>query len=138
MTHNPIADIEAIYAELPAIECRGLCQQSCGPIEMSKAERERAEGKLGRELRFDRESLLCDALTPLGTCSIYAERPMICRLWGLVESMPCPYGCVPEGGPLSEEEGYRRLGAVNEIGGAPDELSLLRLAEDLGLARGGG
>jgi hypothetical protein len=28
----------------------------------------------------------------------------MCRLWGIEEGMRCPYGCVPEGGWLSEAE----------------------------------
>jgi hypothetical protein len=31
-----------------------------------------------------------------GRCTVYAVRPLICRLWGVVESMPCPWGCRPE------------------------------------------
>lgn len=35
------ADLTALYAQVPALVCRGLCQSSCGPIEMSARERQR-------------------------------------------------------------------------------------------------
>lgn len=28
-------------------------------------------------------------------CSGYEGRPLICRLFGVAEGMPCPYGCKP-------------------------------------------
>ncbi len=30
-----------------------------------------------------------------GRCTVYRQRPMVCRLWGCVASMPCPWGCRP-------------------------------------------
>lgn len=59
-------------------------------------------------------------LTDEGRCSVYDVRPMVCRLWGLVPSMRCPYGCKPEGGYLSEREGMRMLLEANAIGGPPE------------------
>lgn len=50
----------------------------------------------------------CQFLMPfLGTCRVYALRPMICRLWGLIDHpyMRCnTFGCVPERW-LTPEEG---------------------------------
>lgn len=37
----------------------------------------------------------CPYLTD-GRCSIYDARPMICRMWGVARTMPCPHGCEPE------------------------------------------
>lgn len=54
-----------------------------------------------------------------GRCAVYDIRPMICRLWGLSEDMPCPYGCVPEGGLLPVEEGYAFLAEAFDIAGWP-------------------
>src|SRR2546429_6087610 len=44
-----------------------------------------------------------------GRCTVYEVRPMICRLWGMVEGMQCPHGCVPEGGHLTEDRKSTRL-----------------------------
>ena len=42
-----VAALEALYSELPSLECRGLCWHSCGPVDMSITERERI-ADLGR------------------------------------------------------------------------------------------
>lgn len=46
-----------------------------------------------------------------GLCSVYEDRPMLCRLWGLVEGMKCQWGCVPER-YLTDREGREFLRAV--------------------------
>lgn len=116
--------LDALYDELPHIECRGKCWDSCGPVEMSLAERRRVEEAHGQPLATKdglNSCLTCTALTPMGTCSVYEVRPLVCRLWGLTETMRCPYGCVPEGGHLTDEEGFSLLGRALELGGAPPE-----------------
>lgn len=48
----------------------------------------------------------CRFLVPtIGTCRIYALRPLICRLWGAVDhpQMRCRFGCIPERWVTSEE-----------------------------------
>ena len=41
--------------------------------------------------------LTCPALdVAFGLCSVYPDRPTLCRLWGVVEKMRCPFGCEPE------------------------------------------
>ncbi len=97
---------------VPAMRCKGLCQDACGPIDASRAE---------RELLSERGVDLPDAATALqawlasggkytcpalvkGRCTAYDVRPTICRLWGAVEGMPCPHGCVPARGRLSDAQ----------------------------------
>jgi Fe-S-cluster containining protein len=48
-------------------------------------------------------------------CSVYEVRPLICRLWGVVDSMPCLWGCQPEPRYLTTEEGYAFLERAREI-----------------------
>jgi Fe-S-cluster containining protein len=43
----------------------------------------------------------CPALVD-GRCSVYEDRPLICRLWGAVESMPCVHGCEATPGLLMD------------------------------------
>jgi Fe-S-cluster containining protein len=69
-------------------------------------------------------------LTAVGRCAVYGIRPMVCRLWGLVEGMPCPHGCRPDGGLLPDTEGRRLLIEAERIGGT-DPSQLQRLAEEL-------
>jgi hypothetical protein len=106
--------LDELYARLPKLECKGLCQECCGPIGLSLAERRRIERTTGERYR---PALTCPLLDHMGQCSAYAVRPMVCRLWGVVEDMPCPHGCVPEGGHLSSEEGRALMERSLEIGG---------------------
>ena len=89
-----------IYAAVPKLACKGKCQASCGPIMASDFEVRHFEEKTGRPfpdlLTVLRGDLSCPYLSPIGGCEVYQYRPLICRLWGVVPGMPCPYGCVPE------------------------------------------
>lgn len=104
------ADLDALYAELPTIACKGQCWDSCGPISMSRIEWLRITTRLGytprQQIDPERpETLTCPMLKD-HRCSVYELRPMICRLWGIVESMPCPWGCRPQPRYLTHREGH--------------------------------
>lgn len=43
---------------------------------------------------------------------------MVCRIWGLIEALECPWGCRPEGGYLDNVEGLRLLNMALWYGGA--------------------
>ena len=105
--------LDALYASLPELQCKGLCQDSCGPIGVSEGEGARVERIGGRRLRFD-SRLRCTFLDPnSGRCEVYEARPMICRLYGMIRgAMECPHGCVPERW-LTREEGYALLRQVS-------------------------
>lgn len=118
--------LDELYSQLPQLECRGKCQDACGPIDMSTAERQRIRA---RGTDIPRLSLTCPALTFLGTCSVYDIRPLICRLWGLVEAMACPHGCRPEGGFLDDTTALEFLARSLEIGGRPHSLPKLPAAK---------
>lgn len=89
-----MAQLDALYRELPTIACQRQCQDACGPIFMSRVEWQRIIKKLGYEPRGCTSDLVCPMLQQ-GLCSVYHVRPMICRLWGLVETLRCPWGCEP-------------------------------------------
>lgn len=124
------AQLEALYSRVPDLDCKGLCHTSCGIIEASVRERERMQEAgvrlpyLDEFLEMDREGLeiSCPALTADKKCSVYDVRPMICRLWGATDSMPCPYGCKPiDDGPLIQEPaGFELLADAMAAGGTPD------------------
>lgn len=114
MARDVYAQLDALYEELPGLECRGKCQESCGPIDMSEAERRRI-AEQGVEIRP--LSSPCPALSFLGTCSVYEVRPLICRLWSMVEAMACPYGCMPEGGWLDDATARELIARSQQIGG---------------------
>lgn len=61
----------------------------------------------------------CPALED-GRCTVYDSRPTICRLWGTSDALPCPHGCRPPGGRISETDSRRIMRRSTEIGGTPD------------------
>lgn len=104
--------LEDFYKSLPSIPCKGLCQDSCGPIAMTDFEYQRLIEAAGSELTLTKTgdcSMLKD-----GKCSVYSVRPLICRLWGLTKQMECPHGCVPTRW-IGREEGFNLLDKVKEI-----------------------
>jgi Fe-S-cluster containining protein len=61
-------------------------------------------------------NLKCDKLSG-GRCTVYPDRPLICRLFGVVEQMRCPFGCVPERF-LSERAAYALLERAEKLAGS--------------------
>lgn len=115
--------LEDIYAAIPPVECKGLCQDSCGPIAMSVAEDRRMAAR-GFDIPSMAEALAaldrgddyyCPALIE-GRCGAYEDRPTVCRLWGATRSMPCPHGCTPDEA-LTREESHEVLRLAAEAGG---------------------
>lgn len=125
------AELDALYAELPSIECQGMCWDSCGPIEMTSAEHARIKRETGVDIppgRFLRDGpSACPALGMLHTCTVYEVRPLICRIWGMTRRLRCNYGCRPSR-LLSEPEAYEFIARALEISGQHDEAATVRLA----------
>lgn len=87
------------WLHVPDSNCKGMCADACGPIGMSQKEADRiAANHDGLELSVD-ETLTCSALHD-GRCTIYDDRPLVCRLWGSTDRLPCPFGCEPDNGLL--------------------------------------
>lgn len=136
-----VAQLDAVYAELPTVACKGLCQESCGPIvqsrSMAKQELLRMQDWGGeRRGRQQRRPLTCPYLTAedeTGRCSIYEVRPLICRLWGMVDHpmMRCPHGCEATE-ILPQRAGVAAMAIVATVAGvlAP-EPNYIRLADML-------
>jgi uncharacterized protein len=115
--------LEDLYALIPdPMGCTGQCWVSCGPIGFSTEEARRLKATgvhIPNVHEDDRLVEICPALTPGGRCSVYAVRPTICRLWGVSESMPCPFaGCFVLD-PLTEEETEAISDRALELGGMP-------------------
>lgn len=123
-----LAAIDDALSRLPAMECRGKCQEACTAIDMSDAEHRRIVVRSGIDIPRARRggALLralagdgpppCPALTMLGTCAVQTIKPTVCVLWGMVESMSCAYGCRPESGFVDERTGMAVL-MVSESAG---------------------
>lgn len=143
MTEEVYAALDALYEQLPKIECRGLCWNSCGPIDMSDAERQRIREThdieivpfthVAAEMWDDDSPLHCKALGPLHQCKVYEVRPLICRVWGIADSMRCDHGCTPEGGWMPDDQVMVLLMTAYKIGKHRfngDEDIMLAMMED--------
>lgn len=111
--------LDAIYATLPTIDCKGLCHDSCGVVPMSRVESRRILEREGMEkapplVKDEEGAWTCPLLTADKRCRVYDIRPLICRLYGVVQGMQCPHGCAPST-LLPDSEGGRLLRLVMEI-----------------------
>ncbi len=132
--------IDQIYLRLPRLNCQRKCQQSCGPVPMFPAEWERVvqTAGAGRLVLTPEQAatLTCPLLTADGFCSVYHVRPILCRLFGLVKAMRCPWGCKPSRW-LTDKEARAIIRQVQAIQPGPprsafpglDEALRARLAE---------
>jgi hypothetical protein len=113
---------DEVYAQIPALACKGLCHESCGMVPMSAFEWHRIAqsygGKVPGVRMADGQGAFCPILTTQKKCERYQIRPVLCRLWGVVESMKCPHGCKPER-YLTEEEGFELLHYAEQLGMGP-------------------
>ena len=111
------------YAQLPSIECKGLCHESCSFIPLRQIEEDNIAKATGSHpitdtsikpitmLKNVNES--CPYLQ-LQRCTIYEQRPLICRVFGVSEDLLCRHGCKPTR-VMSREEVGRVLHVVSKI-----------------------
>lgn len=123
-----ITKLEELYAQVPVIDCLGKCHRSCGPVDMTTTEHDRIK-EAG--VTIERHSVVqiiafatgigetptCPALGMLRQCTVYPIRPLICRLWGVTESMPCPWNC-PAERVLSDVEANELIRQAAELDGS--------------------
>jgi Fe-S-cluster containining protein len=129
-----IAALEDLYAQLPALECKGRCFDSCTAVDASELERKRMRERgveLPMAMAHHRLQALiaagrtprCPALGPLNTCTGYEVRPFTCRAFGMVRDpadhlargpMMCDYGCIPDG-TIGFEQFARALREIEEM-----------------------
>ncbi len=107
--------VDELYARLPKLECRRRCRGVCGSVVMTRMEWARITIRLGYAPEGNAD-LTCPMLAG-DHCNVYAIRPLICRLFGLIDDpmMRCPWGCVPERW-LSKDESHALLAEMERIG----------------------
>lgn len=110
---NATQRLMALRERIPAMECIDGCTDCCGPVPVNMVEIARIEHKRGRSGGID-----CQYATG-GRCMIYENRPVMCRLFGAVDTpmLECPHGRHPlqrlstaEADEILRE--YRLLGKV--------------------------
>lgn len=109
-----MALFDKLYRQVPKIECKGLCSESCGPIAASEFEVKRLEMAANRPLTVDAE-LTCSMLVEK-RCSVYEHRPLVCRLFGLTKAMRCEHGCATER-RMTDAEAYHLMNKAQQLGG---------------------
>ncbi|MDO6441689.1 YkgJ family cysteine cluster protein [Marinobacter sp. 2_MG-2023] len=87
--------IARLREHIPSFECVPGCHDCCGPVTTSPEEMSRLPVKSDAEHEAALEDFNCVHLGPEG-CRVYEERPLICRLFGTTQNMPCPNGRRPE------------------------------------------
>jgi len=81
--------IARLRENIPTFECVKGCHDCCGPVTTSSEEMSRLPVKTDAEHDTALGEFNCVHLGPNG-CTVYDERPLICRLFGTTPSMPCP------------------------------------------------
>lgn len=121
------AQLDDIYAQIPDVDCIGKCWDSCGSLQMTGVERRRILAAGGPDIPDGGVvAAMCPALTLLKRCSIHDLRPTVCRFFGVLESMPCNYGCRPKDGLLPDAAGFNLLADVLELDGQHEEAARTR------------
>lgn len=89
-------------------ECEPGCHDCCGPVTASGEEMARLPRKSDAEHAAALDALSCPYLGKTG-CQVYAERPLICRLFGTTPRLACPRGKRPAAmiAPHIEQQIYR-------------------------------
>ena len=93
MTKND-RTIDALRQRIPSFTCIVGCHDCCGPVTASSEEVARLPIKTQAQHDAAVERLDCVYLGSKG-CEVYAERPLICRLFGTTPGLRCPNGQRP-------------------------------------------
>ena len=123
-----LAKIDELLSALPTFKCKDGCFDCCGPVVMSRLEYMRcvqASGRDAKDIKRQMQNNLKQGIytCPLfddktKQCTVYAVRPAICRLFGVVGGeLVCPHGYGPESSTLLSDARSREiLAKVEELG----------------------
>ncbi len=105
-----------LQRRIPAFECEPGCHDCCGPVTASGEEMARLPVKSDAEHAAALDQLSCPHLGEKG-CQVYAERPLICRLFGTTPRLACPKGKRPVTmiDPDIEQQIYRYFEATRHV-----------------------
>ncbi len=106
--------LQGILDGLPELDCTGACARvACRDLTVSALEATWARREANHTYA-QTPAGKCSALDEAGRCGVYAQRPLVCRLWGLLPAMACPHGCRPERW-LTASEAVEVLQAVEAL-----------------------
>lgn len=87
--------IRFLRRNIPTFACEPGCHDCCGPVTASSEEISRLPVKSEAEHAEGLADWRCPYLGEHG-CTVYAERPLICRVFGTTPRLACPRGRKPE------------------------------------------
>ena len=101
---------------IPSFECKPGCHDCCGPVTTSSEEMARLPVKSDAQHAAALADLSCPHLGDHG-CQVYAERPLICRLFGTTPRLACPNGMRPATmiDPRIERQIYRYFADTRHV-----------------------
>ncbi len=108
--------IARLRERIPSFECVPGCHDCCGPVTTSSEEMSRLPVKSDADHEAALNDFNCVHLGPNG-CTVYAERPLICRLFGTTPQMACPNGCRPANmvEPEIERQVHRYIASTRQV-----------------------
>jgi hypothetical protein len=108
--------IRFMRRRIPTFACVPGCHDCCGPVTASGEEMARLPEKSDAEHAAALDALSCPHLGDSG-CQVYAERPLICRLFGTTPRLACPNGKRPETliDPRIEQQIYLYFKATRHV-----------------------
>ena len=108
--------IDELRARIPSFVCIVGCHDCCGPVTASSEEMARLPVKTEAEHEAALAELSCPHLGARG-CEVYAERPLICRLFGTTPRLLCPNGQRPVYmiDPRTEDEIHEFLANTRQV-----------------------
>jgi hypothetical protein len=99
-------NLNKIYKRIPKFKCQPGCSACCGPVPLCTK-----EAAVLKEIFKDNPDKsilegLNSFITPIDSkanckfssangCTVYENRPYMCRLFGTTETLVCPLGCKP-------------------------------------------
>jgi hypothetical protein len=115
MTPN-FQQIRFLRRRIPAFECIPGCHDCCGPVTVSSEEMARLPVKSEAAHTAALADLSCPHLGETG-CQVYAERPLICRLFGTTPRLACPRGKRPATmiAPQIEQQIHRYFTTTRQV-----------------------
>jgi Fe-S-cluster containining protein len=108
--------IDHLRQNIPSFACVPGCHDCCGPVTASSEEMARLPVKSDAEHDAALDELNCVHLGPNG-CTVYDQRPLICRLFGTTPSLPCPNGRGPEQmiEPRIEQQIHQLIASTRQV-----------------------
>jgi hypothetical protein len=105
-----------IRRHIPAFACEPGCHDCCGPVTASSEEMARLPLMSDAAHAAALDALSCPHLGEHG-CQVYAERPLICRLFGTTPRLACPNGKRPDSmiDPRIEQRIYRYFASTRHV-----------------------